>query len=158
MVVTGMASLHIILVAIDGSAEAGRALKFAAKLAKKQTALLIILHVVSPFVRGRERQELETLERIEHNERTEYEMLQERGRGIIGGAEQVAQEKGAPHVEALVEVGDDPAELILRIASSRGAGMIVLGRRGSGKFASTILGSVTYKITHTSKLPVVIVP
>lgn len=152
----GERSPQSILVAVDGSPAAARALGYAAELSKAIDAKLIILHVVLPV--GRVRQELEVLQRVEHNEQIEYEILQETGRGIAAAAEKTAREEGASHIETLVEVGDDPAELILRVASAHRAGTIVLGRRGRGMMASILLGSVSYKIAHLSKLPVLIVP
>ena len=158
MTITTAEPPQSILVAVDGSAEAIRAVKRAAELAKAVDATLVILHVVLPFIGGRAREELENLERIEHSERTEYELLQAGGRGIVATAEAAARKKTVPRIEALVEVGDDPAELIARVALARRARMIVLGRRGRGKIASIVLGCISYKITHISKMPVMIVP
>ena len=59
-----------ILVAVDGSAQADKALDSAAELAKALDTTLVILHVASPDMKDQERRELENLERMEHNERT----------------------------------------------------------------------------------------
>jgi nucleotide-binding universal stress UspA family protein len=148
---------QLIIVGVDGSDHANAALDVAAELAKQIDALLVILHVAEPVYEERVRQELENLRRMEHNERTEYEILQDSGRSILAAAAKRAREKGVPRIEEVVEVGY-PAELILRVAGARDATMAVLGRRGRGPMASIVLGSVSFKVTQASRVPVLIVP
>jgi len=49
-----------------------------------------------------------------------------------------------------------PAQAL--VEASHGADLIVVGRRGSGGFASLLIGSVSGQIAHHSACPVVIVP
>jgi len=69
----------------------------------------------------------------------------------------VAEEIGekAPEVTLMVATGD-PAEELIR--ASQDADMVVLGRRGSGGFATLLLGSVSGKVMHHAACPVMVVP
>jgi nucleotide-binding universal stress UspA family protein len=70
--------------------------------------------------------------------------------------EQAGNEIGetAPQVTVNVVTGD-PAEELVR--ASRDADMIVVGSRGSGGFASLLMGSVSSKVAHHAACPVVVV-
>ena len=151
-----MHEIPIILVAVDGSAHSDAAVDYAAELAVRLNASLIILHVVAA-VESRLRRELENLARVEHHEQTEYEMLQDQGRNITNPAEQRARKKGARRVEAVVEIGD-PAALIVKKASSGSVDLVVLGRRGRGTLGGLILGSVSYKVIQTARCAVLVTP
>ena len=69
----------------------------------------------------------------------------------------VADEIGekAPDIRLIVATGDPAAELI---RASQDADMVVLGRRGSGGFATLLLGSVSGKVMHHAACPVMVVP
>ena len=49
----------------------------------------------------------------------------------------------------------DPAPTIVTLADEIGCDTIVMGTRGLGGLAALALGSVTRKILHLSKLPVI---
>ena len=70
--------------------------------------------------------------------------------------EQVRNEIGetAPRVTVNVVTGDPAEELI---KASREADMVVVGSRGSGGFASLLMGSVSSKVTHHATCPVVVI-
>ena len=145
-----------ILVAVDGSKHASKIAELAADLAHSCGAKLLILHVVAPIFEGKIRNELGDLARIEHMERTEYEMLQQVGADTIKFVEVTARKKGVKDVEVLIEVGD-PAGVIVSIARARSADIIVLGRRGVGTLAGLLFGSVSYKVTQVADRPCLIV-
>ena len=148
-------TIRTILVAVDGSPQAGKAAEMAAELARRCAAKLVLLHVVSP-VFGDERDELAELARVEHMERTEYEMLQERGRAIVEAAEVSARQKGPLNLESLVEVGD-PAGVIVSMARAQRADVVVVGRRGRGTLAGLLLGSVSNKVVQIADAPCLVV-
>jgi nucleotide-binding universal stress UspA family protein len=148
-------TIKTILVAVDGSTQAIKATEIAAHLAQCSGAKLVVLHVVTPIFGG-EREELAELARIEHMERTEYEMLQERGRAIVEPAEFSARRKGVKSVEPIVEVGD-PAGVIVKVTRARRADLVVVGRRGRGTLAGLLLGSVSNKIVQLADAPCLVV-
>jgi nucleotide-binding universal stress UspA family protein len=148
-------SIKTILVAVDGSTQAVMATEIAADLAQCSGAKLVILHVVTPIFGG-EREELAELGRMEHLERTEYEMLQERGRTIVESAKLSARRKGVTNVEPIVEVGD-PAGVIVKLSRARSADLVVVGRRGRGTLAGLLLGSVSNKIVQLADAPCLVV-
>jgi nucleotide-binding universal stress UspA family protein len=51
-----------------------------------------------------------------------------------------------------------PASVILDVADTEKAGLIVVGRRGRGEVAELLLGSVSHEIVLHSKRPVLLVP
>ena len=70
--------------------------------------------------------------------------------------EQARNEIGetAPEVTLNVVTGDPAQELI---NASHDASLVVVGSRGSGGFASLLMGSVSSKVTHHAGCPVVVV-
>jgi len=74
------------------------------------------------------------------------EEIVEQARNEIGGT--------APQATVNVVTGDPAEELV---NASRDADMVVVGSRGSGGFASLLMGSVSSKVTHHAACPVVVV-
>ncbi len=52
----------------------------------------------------------------------------------------------------------EPAERILEQAAQLRASGLVMGSRGLGNLESLLLGSVSYKVMHLSRIPVLVVP
>jgi nucleotide-binding universal stress UspA family protein len=148
---------HHIVAAVDGSLHSRKAVDCAAELARANGAKLTIVHVVLPVFKPYSRRELRDPARLGNSDWAEYQRLEKFGKSIIAAATKRASKRQVQQIEALVEFGD-PVENILRVAQDRKAGLIVLGRRGLGSLASVILGSVSYKITQASTVPVLIVP
>jgi nucleotide-binding universal stress UspA family protein len=59
--------------------------------------------------------------------------------------------------EVMVEEGY-PAASIMKIAKTRSASLVVVGRRGRGGFAEMLLGSTSTQVAQRSAVPVVVVP
>jgi nucleotide-binding universal stress UspA family protein len=70
--------------------------------------------------------------------------------------DEVAHETGEKPLEVTLNVtmGDVAAELI---GASRDADMVVVGSRGGGGFAGLLMGSVSSKVAHHAKCPVVVI-
>ncbi|MEA2024115.1 MAG: universal stress protein [Actinomycetota bacterium] len=143
-----------VLVAVDGSSHADRALEFAAEFAIKYGAGLTILNVVSyastvPLALGAYAE----LEGLYAESRS---VLQSAGEKIVESAAERARLLGVRKVTTMVELGS-PAQTICETSKSVGADVVVMGRRGLGDFSGLFLGSVTHKVAHTADCTVVTV-
>jgi nucleotide-binding universal stress UspA family protein len=79
----------------------------------------------------------------------------DRARAALDAARTMAEEAG---VEAEFEIFEgDAAEEIAMIAESRDADLVVVGTRGHGGIAGSLLGSVSADVVRRSKRPVVVV-
>jgi len=140
-----------IVVGLDGSDHSRRALIWAMRQAAGQQVPLTVLAVRPDPVRpitgiywG-----AHAYPEDSHNPEVARKAIQE----IV---EQVRNEIGetAPDVTVSV-VSGDPAEELIK--ASRGADLVVVGSRGSGGFASLLMGSVSGKVTQHAASPVVVV-
>jgi nucleotide-binding universal stress UspA family protein len=163
-----------VLVGIDGSDHASRALDLACALASRFGAELIALHVIpdKPLTDAeREMAEVEFHAEIaqgfdaarlldaQGNVRVMSQRLAEQaaitggrfrralGERLIEAAARRARENSVAGVRTLLKDGD-PATAILRAADDEAADIIVLGRRGLGDLAGLLLGSVSHKVMN----------
>lgn len=141
-----------ILVAVDGSAHANRAVDCAANLANKYGAELILLHVMASLGSARIPPDLYDLARIEHIEATEADLLRRVAENILQAADMRARGQGTKQVRTLVAVGH-AAEVIVEHAKEEAADLIVMGRRGLGSASGLLIGSVSHKVCHLSQCP-----
>jgi len=135
-----------ILVPMDGSAEAVRALEHAAR--RKQQAAgavsILVLNVQAPMPPSRyvTRSMLE-----DHYERMAAEALRP--------ARSASRRLG---IDARFYARrGDPAGIIARFAKRMRCGEIVMGTRGRGRTAVFVLGSVALRVVQLSKVPVTLV-
>lgn len=137
--------MKTIVLGMDGSEGAKRAVPVAVGLVRQAGARLVIAYID---------------ERIA----AKGDMLSLRAdpdevRAEIG---RVAEEITAEGIEATVEdavvVLGGPAHAIPRIADDVDAEMIVVGNRGHSPVAGLLLGSVTERLLHIAKRPVLAVP
>jgi nucleotide-binding universal stress UspA family protein len=143
-----------ILVAVDGSTHADRALAFASDLAVKYEADLTILNVVSyastvPLALGAYAE----LEGLYAESRS---VLQDAGAKIVESAAEQARRLGVKDVTTVVELGS-PAHVICDAANANGVDVIVMGRRGLSDFSGFFLGSISHKVAHSADCTVVTV-
>ena len=80
-----------------------------------------------------------------------------RGRGDLQDARARASSLGARRIEIETRTGP-VAETILDIAREEGADTIVVGKRGHGRVAGLLLGSVSQKIVCGVSCPVIVAP
>ena len=142
-----------ILVAVDGSDHATRALDAACDLAQRYDARLIVLSVY------RHHSALETThtlvagqDEIEPPDKT----LGRLARDIVDAALARARQRDAAEVEGSVRRGP-PARTIVEAAKECGADVIVLGSRGLGDVGGFLLGSVSHKVSSLAECTCIIV-
>jgi len=139
-----------ILIAVDGSPFAERALEHAVDLSKKYGSKLLIAHVVLRRFYAVTPSEAGVLATTVFVKEMESE-----GKKIIDKSDEFAREAGVPHECKLVQ--GVPADEIVRLAQSENVDLIVLGSRGLTEVRAFLLGSVSDKVIHHSKCPVLIV-
>ncbi|MFT5440300.1 MAG: nucleotide-binding universal stress UspA family protein [Alphaproteobacteria bacterium] len=145
--------LKTILVPIDGSGYANRAVDYAGDLASKFDAKVVLLHAIHYPSEGLP-DELHRYAVSEHLDGPgEIDRVVEK---ILESAAIRANNAGAENVSSQSHRGD-PAQLILDVAKTVGADMIVMGSRGLGELKGLLVGSVSDKVLHHAEVPVTIV-
>lgn len=141
-----------ILIAVDGSEHAKKALEVACRLIDQEKATLHILHI--PEALSHETTLVWGIGAVALE--SSREALEQAGHKIIEQAANAARELGATDIQTHLSQGD-PARIILRQAETLNADAIVLGSRGLGNFAGLMIGSVSHKVTHSAKCTVITV-
>ena len=140
-----------ILAATDGSESAGRAVERAAELGKALGAELVIVTV------GPDRLSAAEASEAARDGIAEGDLLERFAREILLDASKRARERGVPGARTLHAVGD-PAQVLLDRARREQPGTVVVGRRGRGRLAGLLLGSVSQKLVSLAPCAVVVVP
>lgn len=143
-------TMRKILVGTDGSRGANRAIVAAAQLAQVTGAELCILTVGGNL----SSQELKKLGRIEGDIGEALELLSNQ---VLNQAKKRATQVGAAKIKLRAGSGE-PAQVIIEIAQRENADLVVIGRRGRGRLAGLLLGSVSQKIASLAPCLVMIVP
>lgn len=136
-----------ILVPVDGSQNSRRALEQAAAIAKSGGASVTLVHVVEnpPTVYVESQRLLNEL-------LAKYRQESEK---VLDEFEAHAEKLGVRVETAIME--GDAATNIVGYADKGNFDMIIMGSRGLGKFKEMVLGSVSSKVLHHAKCPVLIV-
>ena len=145
-----------ILVAIDGSDHATRALELAAEIAERFGATLTVLHVMTETGSSAIPEEFEEFARLEHVRVTEYDLYKSAASAIVRAAADRVGVAGHPRPNTLIAEGHS-AQKIIDVAEDIDADMIVMGRRGLGGVQSLLLGSTSHRVAHTAPCTVVTV-
>lgn len=141
-----------ILVPVDGSESAKQALKVACKLLDREGSTLYLLHVpetlayATTLVWG--------IGAIDAG--TTLAEREKVGEQLLAQAVSSAQAEGAKHIEELLTQGD-PARAIIEAANANNVDTIVMGSRGLSDLAGVVIGSVSHKVGHSAKCPVITV-
>ncbi len=136
-----------ILVPVDGSSHANRAIDVAAALSEKFGSKLTLIHVQARSGTDQVPDDLKEFARIEHLAVNEAQILGNVAQAIVARAADRARFANVKQLETTVEFGD-PATKIVDFAVSNKADTIVMGRRGLGDLAGLLLGSVSHKIAQ----------
>jgi len=141
-----------VLAAVDGSDPSIRGVEFAADLAAKYGAELVLL-AVAPDVPDAG---LEAYARAEHLRAPGNVLPLAAADAILTRARDRAVAKGATRIVTEAELGD-PAGRIIDQARDRKADLVVMGSRGHGRLAGLVLGSVAQKVVSHAPCPVTVV-
>lgn len=134
-----------ILVAIDGSKNAYKALEYAIRLSMDYGAELLLLTVVPDF-------------EPKCDEESAYQrMLTERAKSYLDSAKEEVEETNQGIKFKTERVFGDPAEKIITIADKKQVDLIVLGSRGLSGVSRWVLGSVSDRVSDYSHCTVLIV-
>lgn len=155
-----------ILVPIDGSRHAQKALELAIDLATRYGAELTLVHAL---LRGQVPDEIRKLsDRPGGGEPAmavgaayvdftlPRDVLEDIAEKLLQSGARLAQERGVKTVHTHWGPGD-PAHVILDWASRHETDMIVIGSRGLGDLRGLIVGSVSHKVQHVFEGTVVTV-
>ena len=120
-----------LIVPVDGSATAARALPFAAELARRAGGRVELVHIDG-----------------------------ESGAAVLDGALAQVRPLGVPAAAHLrtAPAEQEPADAILAAARELGAGLLVMSTRGRGGLARAILGSVADRVLRLTEYPILLVP
>ncbi len=143
-----------ILVPIDGSETAFKALEIAAEYFYRRGDKFLLLHV---FQFRRIPNELKRYLEVEHipgPPETQYKELI--ASGILEDGKERASKMGVKKIEMISARGDS-AKTIVKQSKKLNADMIVIGNRGIGKVTGMAFGSVSQKVTHYAKCAVITV-
>ncbi len=137
-----------ILVPLDGSENSMRALKYGLFLCSKLKSKLTILYVIEipPFVYIQSQKIVNSI--ILELEKEAKDILKKSAN----------QAKGFDiELETVSLKGDDVCSIIIGYSEKNGFDLIVIGSRGKGLFKEALLGSISHKVLHHSKVPVLVV-
>jgi nucleotide-binding universal stress UspA family protein len=144
-----------ILVAVDGSDHAARAVDVAAELAAKYGAQLIVLHVMTggAYEVPSGMQEYGEIERMYQTER---DILAGAAETIVSEAATRVTSAGLAKPDTMIVVGR-AASSIVDTAESLGTELIVVGSRGLGGGAGVFDGSVSNRVNQLARCSVLTV-
>jgi len=135
-----------ILVATDGSALSGRAIRQGVSLAKALGARLTAVAVIAPYAPGNTA--LAALRGFSVAVRKE-------ARRALAAFNAEARAQAVPATATSV-VGGEPWKAILRAARSRKCDLIVMASHGRAGLSGVLLGSETTKVLTHSAIPVLV--
>ncbi|MGH8873226.1 MAG: universal stress protein [Acidimicrobiia bacterium] len=139
-----------IIVGVDGSETSMRAAGIATDVARSLQAKLLLATVVRPpegwWGIGGAPPTPEALSAA----------LVEGQQQVLREAEEHLPLDGLDY-ETVEDLGD-PTSRLIALAEERGAGLIVIGKRGAGLAERVMLGSVADRLCHHSPVPVMVVP
>lgn len=135
-----------ILLATDGSENARRAADETASLARELSSHVILTYIIN---------NPPSQSRMAKANFDVHSLLEEDAKSEIRDTIDIFEKEGLSYT-LKVAIGD-PATEIIEIEKKEKADLIVIGSRGLGTIKGVFLGSVSQKVTHHAKCPVLIV-
>lgn len=142
-----------VLIAVDGSEHASRAIDAVGKMAKSSVELEATLLSVSPgvvldplFYEG---YTTESMRKLQAEQKQQLD-------SILTSATEQARARGIRLAEPVRGAGPIAKE-ILRVAKEQQSDQIAMGTRGLGALGSMVMGSVAQQVLHHSPVPLLLV-
>jgi nucleotide-binding universal stress UspA family protein len=135
-----------IVVALDGSEPSRQAARQAIQLFRGTPVHYLLLTVVVPPV---------VYDGLSPINWQDSDTLTSWGEATLRSCEEMFQAEPCSY-ESKVLIGD-PATLIKEVAAEEKADLITLGHHGMSGLAGVLMGSVTFKVIHRTKIPLLIV-
>jgi nucleotide-binding universal stress UspA family protein len=139
--------VRTIVVGVDGSPGANRALAWATARCCENGAELVAVHVMTyskEFVTDLPPMGMTNWRRqLDQN--------------LRGAWTEAARAAGVP-VRPVLREDETPAAGLMAVAADEGADLLVLGTHGHGNLGDRLLGATTYRVAHRAATPVVIIP
>jgi nucleotide-binding universal stress UspA family protein len=171
--------IETVVIPVDGSQHARRAVQIGAAIAAKFGARAILLHVLLRNTSLPTIYELarslnipdDVLEKFKHATPAVYDfgltvplstlnpvvptgLLVETGQRVLEAERGVIESEGIKDIATLLEDGD-VAQKILDVSHKEKADLIVMGRRGLGALQGLLSGSASTKVSHLAPVTVV---
>ena len=143
-----------ILVGVDGSESAARAVALAAGLSAAHRAQLILVHVVQLSAIADQVLKISATEHLKEDPKGIMEKLSQT---VLDKARKHALQAGALEGQITTVTTDgNQAQQLVQAAKRRKADLIVVGSRGRGRMEGLLLGSVSQKIAALAPCPCLI--
>ena len=138
-----------ILVPIDGSEPAWRALEFAIRMVSGAPDGAVHVLYVHPRI------DVAGKVQIFVSEQHMRELAMKESRWLMDAANERLRSAASRHATEILE--GDPAEVIARRAQELGCETIVMGTRGMGRMANLVMGSVATRVVQLTQTPVTLI-
>jgi nucleotide-binding universal stress UspA family protein len=151
-----------ILYATDLSGSAKHAFNYAATIAGKFDATIIVLHVVETIPSNTEWQIVEYLGQDrwkEIQEKKKQDFIESVKKSLNNFCDEISSGmKSCPFIveEILIKEGI-PVDEIIKTADSKNCDMVVMGTHGYGMLADALIGSTARRVVRRSKKPVMVI-
>ena len=136
-----------ILLATDGSRDSDRAAEMAMDLSAKTGSELHVVHVGIEYF----------LFTHDYISPAELERLKKERQEILDGQVSSIEKAGGAVAEAHLRMGRRVDAEVVNLAEELTAGLIVVGSRGQGRLARSLLGSASDSIVRHAHCPVLVV-
>jgi nucleotide-binding universal stress UspA family protein len=138
-----------ILIPVDGSSNANRAVEYAiaSKTWLKETPQVFLLNVQWKLASGNVKMFI--------SQETINDYYREQGLEALAPARALLDAAGLAYTYH-ISIGT-PAEAIVQYAQEQQADQIVMGAHGEGKLSTLLLGSVAGKVVHLAPMPVLLI-
>ncbi|ADU31484.1 universal stress protein [Evansella cellulosilytica] len=136
-----------VLVAVDGSKEAKRALAKAITIALENDGNLIICHIV----------DTRTFAAVEHYDRMVYAEAEKYAEEMLRNYRQQALDAGVTDVAMVIDFGSPKVKIAKDVAKKHNVDLIVTGATGLNAVERFLIGSVSEHIARHARCDVLIV-